>query len=112
MTEKEAVHSTIIDLDQIEYDSHVLLFLRKKLDDFTINLFRKIFQENKKNPLGLMKTHIEDYHSMRKKYDNAFLILESQGFIERHELGTATPYHITVRGKQLVILLANEKGNN
>jgi hypothetical protein len=96
------------DLDQLRYDEDTLRFLRKKLDDFTINIFRKTVQENKLHK-GLVKTRLENFHGMRKRYDAAFLILESQGFIEKKEDGTATPYYVTIRGRQLGQLLAEEK---
>jgi predicted DNA binding CopG/RHH family protein len=96
------------DLDQLTYDDNTLRFLRKKLDDFTIDVFKKIVRENK-NRRGLVKTRISDYRSMRYKYDSAFLTLEAQGFIERREDGTSTPYFATVRGRQLVALLKLEE---
>ncbi|QCJ45602.1 hypothetical protein FAY30_26395 (plasmid) [Bacillus sp. S3] len=96
------------DLDQLEYDEDTVRFLRKKLDDFAIDVFRKIISENKLK-LGLVKTKLDNYHGMRKRYDSSFLILEAQGFIEKKEFGTATPYYVTVRGKQLAHLLHEEK---
>ncbi|MEH6906121.1 hypothetical protein [Neobacillus drentensis] len=96
------------DLDQLEYDANTLHFLRKKLDDFTIEVFRKIVNENKIHR-GLIKARIDDFHSMRKRYDASFLVLESQGFIEKKEDGTATPYFVTIRGRQLGQLLKEEK---
>lgn len=102
--------SDYIDLDLLEYDINTLRFLRKKIDDFTINVFRQIVQANKVQK-GLVKTRLEDYQGMRKKYDGSFLILESQGFIEKIEDGTATPYFVTVRGRQLATLLSQEKLN-
>ncbi|MEI2356292.1 hypothetical protein [Mesobacillus zeae] len=96
------------DLDELEYDEVTLRFLRKKLDDFTIDVFRKIVRENKLHR-GLVKTRLENFQSMRKKFDGAFLMLESQGFIEKKEDGTATPYFVTIRGRQLGQLLADEK---
>lgn len=96
------------DLDLLEYDEDTLKFLRKKLDDFTIGVFRMIIQENKRHK-GLVKTRIEDFHKSRKRYDASFLTLEVQGFIEKKEDGTATPYYVTVRGRQLGQLLQLEK---
>lgn len=96
------------DLDQLEYDEDTLRFLRKKLDDFTIDVFRKTIQENKLHK-GLVKTRLDNFHGMRKRYDSAFLMLEAQGFIEKKEDGTATPYYVTVRGRQLAQLLYEEK---
>ncbi|MGE6755934.1 MULTISPECIES: hypothetical protein [Rossellomorea] len=101
----------ILDLDTIEYDDKTLLFLRKKLDDFTIDIFRLVVNEAKNNNLGLVKTRIEDYSKSRKRYDNSFLMLEAQGFIERKLNGTSTPYYLTERGKQLIALLIEEKRN-
>lgn len=102
--------SDYIDLDLLEYDIDTLRFLRKKIDDFTINVFRKIINENR-DKKGLVKTRLEGYKGMRKKYDASFLILESQGFIAKKEDGTATPYFVTVRGRQLATLLSQEKLN-
>ncbi|MDE3841002.1 hypothetical protein C0966_17195 (plasmid) [Bacillus methanolicus] len=108
MSESLSVKTNYKDLDQLEYDEDTLRFLRKKLDDFTIDVFRKIVNENKLHR-GLVKTRLENFHSMRKRYDAAFLILESQGFIEKREDGTATPYFVTIRGRQLGQLLKQEK---
>jgi predicted transcriptional regulator len=103
-----------IDLDELEFNENTLRFLRKKLDDFTIDVFRKIVTQNKVYK-GLVKTRLDNYQSMRKRYDAAFLTLEAQGFIEKQEDGTSTPYYITIRGRQLGTLLKNEqlsKGEN
>lgn len=97
-----------VDFEDVLYTEEQLRFLRKKLDDFTIEMFRKVIQENR-NQRGLVKTRLEKYQSLRKKYDNSFLILEAQGFIEKKEDGTMTPYYITTRGRQLVKLLKDEK---
>ncbi|PGT82214.1 hypothetical protein [Bacillus sp. AFS040349] len=97
-----------IDLDQIEFSMETLRFLRKKLDKFTIEVFRKVLTSNSEHK-GLVKTRLENYQSQRKKYDAAFLILEYQGFIEKREDGTMTPYWVTVRGKQLLTILKEEK---
>ncbi len=97
-----------IDLDQLQYNSETLIFLRKKLDRFTIEVFRKVLNSNSLSS-GLVKTRLEDYQSQRKKYDNAFIILEYQGFIEKKEDGNMTPYWVTLRGKQLLTLLKEEK---
>ncbi|RHW36091.1 hypothetical protein D1B31_17925 [Neobacillus notoginsengisoli] len=96
------------DLNHLEYDEETLLFLRAKLDEFTIEVFRKVIKENKVHK-GLVKTRLENFHGMRKRYDAAFLMLEAQGFIYKVEDGTATPYFATVRGKQLAHLLHEEK---
>ncbi|MEQ2529208.1 hypothetical protein WMO40_21265 [Bacillaceae bacterium CLA-AA-H227] len=106
-TEKSIIEK-YIDLDELEYNENTLKFLRKKLDDFTINIFRQVVNENR-NHRGLVKTRLDDYHNMRKKYDSAFLMLEAQGFIEKKEDGTATPYYITIRGRQLGTLLSEER---
>lgn len=104
LTQKENVE----DLDKLKYDDETLLFLRLKLDDFTIDVFRKIIQMNKLHK-GLVKTRLDNFHGMRKRYDSAFLTLEAQGFIEIEKDGTATPYFVTIRGKQLAQLLHEEK---
>lgn len=106
MSELEA--KSFRDLDELEYDNDTLRFLRKKLDDFTIDVFRQVVKENKIHR-GLVKTRLDAFHSKRKKYDSAFLTLEAQGFVEKKEDGTATPYFVTVRGKQLAQLLYEEK---
>ncbi|WP_034659314.1 hypothetical protein [Robertmurraya massiliosenegalensis] len=108
MSNEKSVSEKYIDLDEIEYNENTLKFLRKKLDDFSINIFRQVVSENR-NHRGLVKTRLEDYHNMRKKYDSAFLMLEAQGFIEKKEDGTATPYYITIRGRQLGTLLSEER---
>lgn len=100
------------DLDKLEYNTDTLSFLRKKLDYFTIEIFLRICKANKKHK-GILKTKLKDYHVQRKKYDTAFTILEAQGFIERREEGTSTPYFTTIRGTQLLQLLLHiEKDEN
>ena len=95
-----------IDLEKLLYDPKVLMFLRKKLDSFAIDCFRKIISQHNRN--GLNKTKIEDYVVHRKRYDAAFLILESQGFVEKRADGISKPYFVTVRGLQLSSLLSVE----
>jgi hypothetical protein len=97
-----------IDLDELEFNENTLRFFRKKLDDFTIDVFRKVVTQNKLHK-GLVKTRLENYKSKRKRYDAAFLTLEAQGFIEKREDGTSTPYYTTIRGRQLGTLLQNER---
>ena len=96
-----------IDLEELEYDYDVLLFLRKKLDPFTIDCFRMVVKKHTSD--GLTKTQIENYNSHRKRFDAAFLILEGQGFIEKRSVGVHKPYFVTVRGLQLASLLRDEK---
>lgn len=108
MDETMPLKTSYVDLDLLEYNDDTLKFLRKKLDDFTIDVFRMVIKENKVHR-GLVKTRLENYHGMRKKYDASFLTLESQGFIEKKEDGTATPYFVSVRGRQLATLLSMEK---
>lgn len=93
--------------DDFEYTSQTLLFLRSKLDDFTIDCFRMV--SKKHNDGGFAKTKIEDYNKSRKKMDTAFLILEYQGFIETKAIATMKPYYVTKRGFQLITLLKEEK---
>lgn len=85
----------------------VLYFLRKKLDNFTIDCLRKV--KDFHNLEGLHKTKLENYKAHRKKYDAAFLTLEVQGFIEKKNDGKAKPYYLSVRGFQLIHLLVQEK---
>lgn len=101
------------DFSDFEYSAGTLKFLRSKLDEFTINVFRMIVKENQINNglKGLVKGRIENYLSLRKRYDSAFLTLESQGFIEKQEDGNMTPYFVTIRGRQLATLLSEEKKN-
>lgn len=108
--EEKQVLEKYIDLDELEYNENTLRFLRKKLDDFAIDIFRLVVRENREHK-GLVKTRLEDYHNMRKKYDAAFLMLEAQGFIEKKEDGTSTPYYVTIRGRQLGTLLSEERKN-
>lgn len=109
--ENSSSQESSINLDLLEYDTNTLCFLRRKLDDFTIDVFRKVVKENQlsRGFKGLIKTRLENYHGMRKKYDVSFLILEAQGFIEKKEDGVTTPYFVTVRGRQLAVLLSQEK---
>lgn len=111
VSDSQGIKAQYRDLDELEYDEDTLKFLRKKQDDFTVDVFRKIVSENKIHR-GLVKTRLEQYHSLRKRYDASFLMLESQGFIEKKEDGTATPYFITIRGRQLGQLLREEKLRN
>lgn len=99
-----------VDLEEINYSHDVLLFLRKKLDPFTIDCLRKVKDHHQIG--GLNKTKIENYNDHRKRYDAAFLILESQGFIEWQQDGISKPYFLTVRGRQLIQLLVKEKAQN
>ncbi|WP_214484488.1 hypothetical protein [Bacillus sp. SM2101] len=99
----------VVDLDNITYPEDVTRFLRKKLDTFHITILKRIVKEQQETGRGLIKTRLEDYQSKRKRYDAAFLILESQGFIDRKADGTSTPYFITIRGKDLIKLLRQEK---
>lgn len=105
---EKSVTEKYIDLDQLEYNENTLRFLRKKLDDFTIDIFRETVRSNKEHK-GMVKTRIPNYQNMRKKYDSSFLMLEAQGFIEKREDGTATPYYVTIRGQQLLTILKEEK---
>ena len=105
--EEKAVEKVYIELNDLVYSPSVLLFLRRKIDDFTIDCLRKIFDH--RNTGGLHKTKIQDYNLHRKRYDAAILTLEVQGFIEHKQDGKNKPYFLTVRGRQLVRLLAEEK---
>lgn len=96
-----------VDLEKLQYEYNVLLFLRKKLDSFAIDCFRKIVNQHNKE--GLNKTKLDDYVEHRKRYDASFLTLEVQGFVEKRSNGISKPYFLTTRGLQLVHLLKEEK---
>ncbi len=104
----EVTSERYIDLDEVIYDEYTLRFLRKKLDEFALEILRQVALENKQHR-GLAKTRLEDYRKKRPKYDDTFLILEAQGFIETKKDGTSNPYYITIRGRQLIKLLTEEK---
>lgn len=94
-------------LNDLEYRTDVLLFLRSKLDEFTIECFKKVARQHNQN--GLIKSKmIEDYFKKRYIYERAFNFLEAQGFIEIKELGNMKPYFITTRGMQLAELIRKE----
>ena len=99
-----------VDIEEISYNQDVLLFLRKKLDAFAIECLRKVMHHH--NNGGLNKTKIDNYNDHRKRYDAAFLILESQGFIEWQQDGISKPYFLTIRGRQLIHMLSAEKAQN
>ncbi|MEW9673590.1 hypothetical protein [Ammoniphilus sp. 3BR4] len=104
----EESSNRIVDLDEILFHPEHLLFFRKKMDDFTVEVFKKVVRANKSGH-GLIKTRLENYHSQRKHYDRAFTILEAQGFIDKKEDGTCTPYSVTNRGRQLLKMLVTEE---
>ncbi|MEH6945415.1 hypothetical protein [Bacillus sp. JJ722] len=97
------------DINDITYSNEVLQFLRSKLDDFTIDCFREVVKHHKNG--GLTKTSLNVYTNQRKKHEAAFLILESQGFIEVKMDGLKKPYFLTPRGLQLVNYLQKEARN-
>lgn len=103
--EKERI--TYLDLSDLTYKNDVIRFLRSKLDDFAIDCFREVTKKHQSG--GLMKTSFDNYHEQRKKYDAAFILLEGQGFIEVKANGVKKPYFLTIRGKQLVTYLTEEK---
>lgn len=102
-----SMEKVYIDLNDIVYSPPVLLFLRHKIDDFAIECLRKIVDHRNKG--GLHKTKLGDYTLHRKRYDAAILTLEAQGFIEHKQDGKNKPYFLTVRGHQLIRLLAEER---
>lgn len=97
----------IINSETFQYSEDVLRFLFNKLDSFTLNCFNQVRKHH--NHLGFSKTTIEDYHSLRKKYDASFLILEYQGFIEWEAVATSKRYFLTIRGRQLFTLIKAER---
>lgn len=95
------------DIDQIKYSNDVLLFLRKKLNDFAINLLYMIVEFHERGGIG--KTNFDNYTNKRKQYDDAFVILDAQGFIEAKPSGVKKPYFLTIRGQQLISFLEKEE---
>lgn len=96
-----------VDNEKLEYSEDVLRFLYSMLGKFTLDCFNQVRKQH--NHLGFSKTTIEDYHSLRKKYDAAFLILESQGFIYWEAVATSKRYFLTIRGRQLFTLIKNDR---
>lgn len=95
----------------LQYPLDVLIFLKSKLDDFTISILKEVTKQNKLHK-GLVKSRLKDFEKNRKRYNEAFLTLESQGFIEHRQDGTANPYFLTIRGRQLLAVLQQEKTNS
>jgi hypothetical protein len=105
---ENSLKKSYIPYEDYEFDKPTLLYFRTKIDEFKIDILREIARENKQHR-GLVKTRYKDYRNKRKQYDDAFLVLETLGFIDKKEDGTATPYFVSVRGRQLITLLAEEK---
>ncbi|MFL0365195.1 MULTISPECIES: hypothetical protein [Pseudobacillus] len=93
-------------MDELTYSKEVIRFLRMQLDDFAIDCFRMVVKSGED---GLLKTKCGAYYQQRKLFDYAFRVLEAQGFIEKKKVATMRPYCLTIRGKQLVQYLAEEK---
>lgn len=95
--------------DNIEYDENTLGLLATNLkDDDVLYIFKQVFRFRDHG--GFKKAYLPDWNTRRRRYDNAFIILEATKFIEKVEDGSSTPYHPTIRGKQLVVYLVNELG--
>lgn len=103
----KVIKANTYDINQIQYSNDVLYFLRKKLDDFTIDIFHTIVEFHERGGIG--KVNFDNYTNARKRYDNAFLILDAQGFIETKPTGVKKPYFLTVRGQQLISFLEGEE---
>lgn len=104
---KSALKTPDEDYENLEYGEDVLRFLYSMLDPFTLDCFNQV--RKKHNHLGFSKTTIPDYHSQRKKYDAAFLVLEYQGFIFWEAVATSKRYFLTIRGRQLVTIIREER---
>ncbi|MFC5449119.1 hypothetical protein ACFPOG_12675 [Paenibacillus aestuarii] len=94
--------------DAIEYSDETLSLLATNLkDNDVLYIFKQVFRFRSHG--GFKKAYLPDWNTRRRRYDNAFTILEATKFIEKMEDGSSTPYFPTVRGKQLVVHLINEK---
>lgn len=100
--------SYIVVGDSFEYDPETLRYLASNLNDpYVYVVFREVVRFR---AYGLMKSYLADYAYRRRRYDNAFLVLEATKFIERVEEWNTHKYYLTVRGTQLVDYLLNDLG--
>lgn len=97
-----------MDFDKLEeeliYTDEVLLYLKNKLDEGALHCFKLVADAND-TPYGLLRTKLPDFKGNRRKYDLGFTILEAQGFVHSRPIGNMRPYFLSVRGKQLKVLL-------
>lgn len=93
--------------DKYEYSEDVLQLLATNLQDQDVlYVFQQVIRFRESG--GFKKTYLSDWINKRRRYDNAFLILEATKFIRRIEKGASTPYYPTCRGNQLTLYLINE----
>lgn len=94
------------------FDDNTLRLLGSNLakpDVFGIFCFVARFRERG----GFMKSYLPDWNTKRRRYDNAFLILEASKFIVRErEDGPSEPYLLTSFGSQLILYLVNDLNFN
>ncbi|AVF28797.1 hypothetical protein [Paenibacillus larvae] len=97
-------------LDNFVYDEDTLRLLATNFEDpDVLFVFKMVCKYH--NFGGFIKKQLPNYESKRRKYDNAFLILESTKFIKRMRFGgPSTPYFISIRGEKLVEFFINEMG--
>ncbi|AQT86990.1 hypothetical protein ERICIV_04596 (plasmid) [Paenibacillus larvae subsp. larvae] len=94
-------------LDDIEYDEPTLRLLATNLEDpDVLEVFGLVCKFVDKG--GFTKTMLINYGTKRRRYDNAFLILESTKFIKKMETGRSSHYFPTIRGKRLAEFLINK----
>jgi len=92
---------------ELKYDDDTLALLATNLKDQDVLLiFQNIMKFRDRG--GFIKAHLPEWGTKRRRYDNAFLILEATKFIHRDENGSSTPYYPTNRGMQLALYLINE----
>lgn len=104
----EAKSSYIVVGDGFEYDPETVKYLASNLNDpYVYVVFREVVRFR---TYGLMKSYLADYPNKRRRYDNAFLVLEACKFIEKAEEWNAHKYYLTVRGTQLLDYLLNDLG--
>lgn len=96
----------LIDYDSFKFSTETIYFFKSLLDTFTLEIFEKVIEENRNNK-GLYKTQLPDYQNSRRKYDRALIMLTAQCLIEKRPEARATPYFVTIRGKQMWKLLKN-----
>lgn len=93
--------------DPTQYGEDVLRLLATNLREPDVLLiFKQVFRFRDHG--GFKKAFLPDWNTRRRRYDNAFTILEATKFIEKREDGASTPYFPTIRGRQMVLYLVNE----
>ncbi|MEF3313830.1 hypothetical protein PV433_33645 [Paenibacillus sp. GYB004] len=105
------MHSNMLSpADTHQYDDATLALLATNLEDNDVlYVFQQVirFREH-----GFLKAYLPDWNTKRRRYDNAFLILEATKFIvcvrAKNGYGASTPYFPTARGVQLVEYILNE----